>query len=125
MYYIEGIIDSLDILHTGKGEIKFSLIPEARFIQIVSEGKKKALFIESETSRNGLLVPVSKNEKEKEVLWFSLKCENISINCALLTMKNNRNIIRVEIEDSTCDSPLYIWPSSPSSSISAKTIRVL
>ena len=96
--YIEGIIDTLEIVISGNGTLSFSLHPSSSFLQTVGGDTKKALFIASGSTASGLLLSVSKNEKGKEVIWFSLSGDNASVKSLLLMVKNNRNVLRIEID---------------------------
>ena len=97
-YYIDGTIDSIKI-GTGTGPISFSLIPSPEFLKTVCENKKKALFI-SEQADSAYLQKVEKNESNKDICNFTLsQNRDSSRTCLLLEAKNNRNTIRVFVQE--------------------------
>lgn len=120
--YIEGIIDTLEIVISGNGTLSFSLHPSPSFLQTVGGDTKKALFIASGSTASGLLLSVSKNEKGKEVIWFSLSGDDASVKSLLLMVKNNRNTIRVMTELTKSQSTKQNSATNP---VSANIVQVL
>lgn len=120
MYYIEGIIEAIEICGANPGRIRFSLIPASERILSRDGGKKMALFTESSSSA-ALLVEPDKNATGREVLWFHAEEHLCNI---LLSAKNNRNTIWVWCEKPENAEPDDKEPIPPQFTRKAEGIRV-
>ncbi len=120
MYYIEGIIEAIEICGANPERIRFSLIPVSERIISLDGGKKKALFTDS-SSPAAMLVELDKNAAGKDVLWFHAET---SLCNTILSAKSNRNTIWVWCDKPEISEPNKQEPIPPLFSRKAEGIRV-
>ena len=120
MYYIEGIIEAIEICGANPGRIRFSLIPASERILSRDVGKQKALFTDS-SSPSAVMVDPDKNATGKEIVWF--QADSYLLN-PLLSAKNNRDTIWVWCEKPENAEPDDKEPIPPQFTRKADGIRV-
>ena len=98
MFYVEGIIDSIELEVDCPKQIRFSLMPISEFLITLLDGEKRILFVDC-NKRSASLVEVQKNGNDKEVVFFNLQrswaCTLIDV---LTQAKCNRSMVRVCVD---------------------------
>ena len=97
MFYVEGIIDSVELDLEGLKLKRFSLMPTSQFIITLPAGTKKVLFVDYDNKSNAYLSEAEKNGNDKVVIFCKLQFAHTSgflINF-LNQLKFNRSNVRV------------------------------
>lgn len=109
-YYIDGIIDSIEVASCNNSRLYFSLIPSSEYMKTVVENDSKtgkqitrilAVFIKKDGSRSALLEVLDKNQNAKDCLRFLMPSMCLLFRLLLLEAKNNRNTVRATVKTKT------------------------
>ncbi len=105
MFYVEGVIDSIELEVSSPKLKQFSIVPSSEFLITLPDGKKRVLFIDYEekvsttddSARNGaFLHETKKNKNDKDVIYFKAKQPFTStVIDILIQSKYNHSSVRV------------------------------
>lgn len=95
MFYVEGIIDSIELEFKGPKLKRFSLIPASQFMITLPDGTKRVLFVDYDNKSTAYLVRAEKNGNDKEVLFFKSKNSSVGLIDCLNQLKYSRSAVRV------------------------------
>ena len=95
MFYVEGIIDSIEVEFKGRKLKRFSLMPASQFMITLPDGTKKVLFVDYGNKENACLVTPEKNENDKEVVFCYSQCSSVALTACLNQLKCSRSTVRI------------------------------
>ena len=101
MFYVEGIIDSIELEVSGPKLKQFSIVPLSEFLITLPDGKKKVLFVdcydENDYKQNAAcLIEPRKNKNDKDIILFKAQISLASpLTEILIQAKYNHSPIRV------------------------------
>ena len=95
MFYVEGIIDSIELDIKDSKLKRFSLMPASQFMITLPDGTKKVLFVDYGNKENACLIEAEKNGNDKAVVFCNSQCSSVALINCLNQLKCNRSTVRI------------------------------
>lgn len=95
MFYVEGIIDSIELDLKDSKLKRFSLMPASQFMITLPDGAKKVLFVDYGNKENACLIEAEKNGNDKAVVFCNSQCSSVALIDYLTQLKCSRSAVRI------------------------------